>query len=415
MKVLVISSTFPPLRSGGADYAFWLCKALAENGQDVHVVTSRIENVATEPSMHIYPIMSGWSWRHLPRLWRFARRCQPDVVNVHFQRTVYDEHPMVTFVPALLKRTLPFLRVVTHIEEPSPPRTQLQPRPVRVVRKFIARWWVKTPVDYAFGTLLDASDRLVVLSAAHRLALNQHLPGVEKKCVLIPPPPNLRLCPEDGAAAWQKGRRQLGLAAETFLINYFGYLYPGKGLETLLQAFARVALRRDNVRLVVVGGSNQFAEKVLDRPNYAQDLHQLASQLGVADRVTWTGYCAPDCDLASLYFKCADACVLPFENGISLNNSSFAAAVAHALPIVTTKGETVEPAFVDGKNVLFTPPRDAEALAAAIEQLMDNPDLAQRLRRGAVELAEEWFSWNKVVRRTLAAFRGEDDGEGPGR
>ena len=47
----------------------------------------------------------------------------------------------------------------------------------------------------------------------------------------------------------------------------------------------------------------------------------------------------------TLYLCAADICVLPFNVGVRLNNSSFAAAAAHGLPIVTTRGEMLESAL----------------------------------------------------------------------
>ena len=105
-------------------------------------------------------------------------------------------------------------------------------------------------------------------------------------------------------------------------------------------------------------------------------------------------------------FLTADACVLPFDAGVTLARSSFAAAAAHGLPIVTTKGNSLESPFVDHKNVLLCPPKDPKALGIAIESLMRNPDLRRRLREGAFELAQEWFSWDKAVGRTIEALQG---------
>jgi glycosyltransferase involved in cell wall biosynthesis len=142
----------------------------------------------------------------------------------------------------------------------------------------------------------------------------------------------------------------------------------------------------------------------LDSRGWAQQMLRLPQELGIADRVAWTGGFPLESDRASLYLRAADACVLPFDQGIFLNNSSFAAAAAHGLPMLTTRGATLEPAFRHGENVFLCPPRDPELLAAAIETLLGDPDLCRRLGAGALRLAQEWFSWDKAIERTLAAF-----------
>lgn len=406
VKILVISATFPPMRSGGADYALRLCQELADAGQEVQVVTSRIENVARDSRLQIYPVMNDWSWRELPELLRIARRFRPDVLNLHFVGSIYNHHPMITLALSVIKRILPRVRVVTHIEYPAGIAYGKASRATRVVRKAVVRWLGAQGITYEFGTILNDSDCLIVLSDVHRMMLGEHLIGVDEKCVLIPPPPIMRMCVETNGAARRRGREMLGVAANDFLVAYFGYLYPGKGIETLLESFKQVAQCADHMRLVLVGGSNEVLLREVNRPDYVAELKQLSAQLGIADKVIWTGYYPTDSDHASVYLRSADTCVLPFDWGVYLNNSSFAAAAAHGLPVVTTKAEIIETPLIDGKNIILCPPKEPQAIAAAINSLASEPELRQRLSRGAHELARDWFSWDKAIQRTLAAFQG---------
>ncbi|MGH7825192.1 MAG: glycosyltransferase, partial [Candidatus Binatia bacterium] len=84
-----------------------------------------------------------------------------------------------------------------------------------------------------------------------------------------------------------------------------------------------------------------------------------------------------------------------------LNRSTVAAAAAHGLPIVTTKGQILEAPFIDQANMLLCPPNDPESIAAAVESLITNPELRSQLGAGALQLAREWFSWDKAVDRTI--------------
>jgi glycosyltransferase involved in cell wall biosynthesis len=92
--------------------------------------------------------------------------------------------------------------------------------------------------------------------------------------------------------------------------------------------------------------------------------------------------------------------------GVQLNNSSVAAAAAHGLPIVATRGSRLEAAFVDRENILLCPPKDPERMSAAIEALVDDPALRERLSAGSRRLAEEWFSWPRAIDRILKAAAG---------
>jgi len=404
VRVLVISGTFPPIKSGGAEYAFWLCKRLAESRLDVHVLTSSIDQVVTDPGIRLYPVMQRWSWSELPRLLRIVARCRPAVVNIHFAGAVYRNQPMITFLPSVLKRLSPRVSVVTHIEYPTGVDVSLLPFSTRVVRKVVARWVGECDVDWGYGTLLRDSDRLIVLCNNHRHVLSKHLSIVHPKCVLIPPPPNLRICEDNNGAARGRGRELLCVAPEDFLLAYYGYLYPSKGIETLLAAVQMVAGEQERVRLVLIGGSNEVVLRAMNRPRYAQELQDLSEQLGIANKVRFTGFCPSDSDQASTYLRGADACVLPFDDGVMLHRSSVAASAAHGLPIITTIGEILESAFIDKKNVLLCSPNDPKSLAAAICTLISDSHLQQRLRAGSLELAREWFSSDKAVERTIEVF-----------
>jgi polysaccharide biosynthesis protein PslF len=405
MKIVVLSATFPPMRSGGSDYAFWLCRRLAAMGLEIEVVTSRINQVATDPTFQVFPLMKRWSWREMPRLLRFLRRSKPDLVNLHFQNEIYHNHPMVTLVPVCLKRMDPSLRIVTHLEFPGGMKLHQQPRTTRAVRRAVVRWLNAPEIDYHYGSVLSHSDTIIILSDTHRQVLEDALPGVGAKCVLIPPSPNLRLYQGSADEARQRGRELLRIPADQLLIAFYGYLYPSKGIETLIRAFALLASRRSGVRLLIIGGDNQVSLRMHNRPGYVDELRELAQREGVAEQITWTGYCPSENHLGSLYLHSADLCILPFDNGIHLNNSSFAVAASHGLAVVTTKGAVVETPFLDGENVVLCQPRDPQALVRAIEFILDDPNLKRKVEAGSLTLAKEWFSWEASLERTLKVFR----------
>jgi glycosyltransferase involved in cell wall biosynthesis len=413
MKILVVSATYPPTKSGGADMAMALCQHLARSGHAVAVVTTRVPGVAADPLIRLYPVMERWGWKEQGRLLEIAREVRPDVINLHFHGEIYNDHPMITLAPSVLKRALPGARFVTHIEWPVPIRRLATGPWTQAVRAGVALYAGARGAPYGYGTILSASDRVIILSETHRALLARYDAGAAERCVLIPPPSIPRFHAEPEGEARRRGREALRVPADAFLLAYFGYLYPNKGVETLLRAFAAVAARRPAARLAVVGGVNEPVLKTAGRPRYAQELHELARDLGVADRAVWTGYVPGDTDDLSRYLRAADAAVLPYDSGAFLNNSSLAAAVSHGLPTVTTRGEILEAPLVGGANVLLCPPKDPQAVADAVESLMDSAALRDRLREGALTLAREWFSWERVLGRTLEAFGAPADDGGP--
>jgi len=400
MRVLVISAAFPPMRAGEADHTFYLCKHLTNRGLDVHVLTTNRTCVITNLPFKVYPIMQNWSWIELPRLVRFLKSCSSEAVLLYYIGWVYNDHPMITFAPTISRALLgrvPFVTQFANAEGSNPCSFS-----TRFLRKIVESWAGAEEVDYSFGTLLRDSDRIIVLSECHQARLSLCSASVDKKAVLIPPPPLMHICPEDNGASRKRGREALSVKPNEFLIAYLGYIYPPKGIETLLKAFQIVSTQRCHVRMVLIGGI--VAREYPDRPSYAQELKELSKQLGIDDKVIWTGEYLWNNDEASVYLRAADICVFPFNVGVQLNNSSFASATAHGLPIITTQSKMLEQPFIHEENVLLCPPKSPEAMANAIIRVIDNPELREHLRVGSLTLSQEWFSWEKAIDRTIATF-----------
>jgi glycosyltransferase involved in cell wall biosynthesis len=418
MKLLLIAP-FPPTKAPEVDHAVYLCNKLAAAGVDVHVLTKKQSKSIIHPRVTVHPDLASWSWYSLPNLALRLRLYAPDVVMLLYLGWAYNYHPMITFVPTISKKILPRTRFVTLVEshygvDPRytfdgcvirGPSSRLDRRIYRAVSRFMGlrgRDFGANHRDGDLGTLLRDSDHLIVVSERIHKILMARLPCVSSKTTVIPTPPLIRILPEDEGRVRRAGRERLGIRPEEFVLGYFGYTYPGKGVETLLRAFSLVSRGIQKVRLLLVGGSL----KMESNPRYTEELHELVTQLAIDEKVIWTGEYPAESDDASRHLRAADACVLPFDSGVCIHNSSFATAAAHGLPVITTRPDSLEEAFVDGENVLLCPPRDPEAMAALIEILINRPELQRRLHTGSLAMAQEWFSWDKSIERTIAACSG---------
>jgi len=81
-----------------------------------------------------------------------------------------------------------------------------------------------------------------------------------------------------------------------------------------------------------------------------------------------------------------------------------AEAMAFGRPVVAAAGGALLELVADGETGLLVPPRDAPALRAAVEQLLADPELRDRLGRAARARARERFGWEAVIDRTVAVF-----------
>jgi polysaccharide biosynthesis protein PslF len=393
----VISAAFPPASAGEADHAMHLCERLGELALDVHVLTQKIKGPGSR-SYTVHASMPDWGWPDLPRFAHRLKACSPDAVLLLYTPRDYNHRDMITYAPSIAKRIVPRARFVTQFETAlmGPQGSRF----VRAVRKGVAACVGQKKLDYVFGTLLCKSDHVITLSEKHSTALTRHFPQLNGKVSVIPPPPLLRMCAKKETAR-ERGRGRLGAKPDDFLLAYYGYVYEEKGIETLITALSLLKNRRRS-RLVIIGGNPGESHG----GSYLERLKAGAQNLGVSDRIVWTGEYNSGSEQASVYLHAADACVFPFKYGVSLNRSSVAAGAAHGLPIVTTRGADLERAFVDQENVLLCPPEDPPALAAALDSVMADPDLYRALAAGARELARRHFSWEGALKKTVEALGG---------
>jgi glycosyltransferase involved in cell wall biosynthesis len=164
-----------------------------------------------------------------------------------------------------------------------------------------------------------------------------------------------------------------------------------------------------NPRLLMIGGQTGASDPT-NVTSLAQ-VQQLIARLGLEERVEWTGYV--EAEEVSASFAAADLCVLPFRDGASFLHGTFHAALAHGMPIITTRPRLPLPELVHGENVFFVPPQDLPALVEAIRYLAGAPALRRALGEGARELSTQ-FHWDRIagdmlqLYRRLAAERGRD-------
>jgi len=399
-KVLIISGVFPPTRIAEGDHVLHLCKELSSQGLDISVLTTEGATGDGNLPFRVHPIMRDWNWMELGRLIATAKRFAPDTVLLWFVGHIYKFHPMISLVPTILKRVLPGVRVVTQITFPIATKPWETSYASRSIRKAVVAATGSEGADYYYGTLLRDSDQVIVMANSHLKEFAKVWPRVVGKSVLIPPPPLVTMS-RDSAETRREGRQRLGFSQSDFVFGFFGRLRRFKGLETLVEAFQRVRARHTNAKLAVIGGAdvNWFKEDW-----NVERLHEAARAHGIADSIAWTGEYPWDSNLGSTYLRSIDAAILPFDGGIDLNNSSFAAVAAHGLPTVATRGVELEPQFRDGENILLCAPKDPPALAAAMERVMIEGALRDRLTSGIEVLANDWFSWQVSAERTIAAL-----------
>ena len=229
------------------------------------------------------------------------------------------------------------------------------------------------------GGVLRRSVALGVLSrcqgflthaAVLRTALLESFSDVPVVAYPLPPVTSTRPIPEKEAV-----RRRMDVGPEERLALFLGLIRPYKGVDVLLEAFARLP-ETSQWRLVVAGepwgglGRNLAAQ--------VENLH-------LSDRVRLKFGWIPEAEVDQL-LSAADILVLPYRSGTQ--SAVAPMALSRGLPVLSTDvgglGEVVE----DGVSGLLVEPGSPEALADALVGL-ENEGLA-RLAAGARASANRW-------------------------
>lgn len=372
---------------------------------DVTVVTSKSAGVTEFEGITCFPTIESWSWRQLPKLLEMIRREQPSVIDVHFTGWAYAEHPMITMFPAFVAQHFPDIRLVTHIEFIRGIDRSAAALPSIAVRKLFTYFFGRKDISYDYGYLLRESKSLIVLGEWERDQLtSKYGDYLEPKIVVAPPGPIMPICDSLTDEERATIRKQNGFAPKDFVVAFFGYMFPGKGIEVLFRAASKIANRLP-IKLMMVGDTPEPAvmRKIGDN-DYIGTLRKLCEELGISERVAWTGYTASDSTEASKLLRSSDVCALPFDTGVRLHRSSFSFAAAHGLPIISTRAERMETPFVDGENILLVEPTNIDQLASAIERLYADSNARQVLSVGAACMAESLLSWQATVAITMESY-----------
>jgi glycosyltransferase involved in cell wall biosynthesis len=206
-------------------------------------------------------------------------------------------------------------------------------------------------------------------------------------------------------------RRELGVASDAPLIGVIGRIATLKGLEHFLKAAAIVASRFPSSRFLIIG-DEVFAtrgETVERDGNYTRELLRQAEELGLKDRVVFTGFRS---DIEKILSELTVSVQPSLSEGMS---NTLLESMAAGVPVVATSvGGAVE-AVQDEVNGLLVPPGDPNALANAICRFLDARDFAVRLGQAGRHSVTDRFSMNRMVETTSSLYESLLEQDGPTR
>jgi glycosyltransferase involved in cell wall biosynthesis len=166
-----------------------------------------------------------------------------------------------------------------------------------------------------------------------------------------------------------------------------------QGLDTVIRALAEVPA----AELLIAGGPSGSGPEA-DPAN--QGLARLARDLGVADRITFTG----DVSRTHLPALLRSADLLLSGAWEDPFGTAALQAMACGTPVAASAVGVVGDAVIDGTTGILVPPGQPSVLACRIRRLLASPMQLDAFSVAAVDRARSRYSWDRIGRETVRAY-----------
>jgi glycosyltransferase involved in cell wall biosynthesis len=171
--------------------------------------------------------------------------------------------------------------------------------------------------------------------------------------------------------------------AEPGRVLFLGRIEEAKGVFELVDAVAKLAARLPKLRLVLGGAGD------------VDQVRHRAAALGILERIELPGWLDEHARAAELQ-RASVFCLPSHAEGLPM---ALLEAMAASKAVVASRVGAIPEAVVDGDNGLLVPAHDSAALAAALERVLADPALGQRLGTQARATVEQHYSLDAVGAR----------------
>ena len=272
---------------------------------------------------------------------------------------------------------------VVHLHDPHAVSAGLLARRLAGRRPLVAT----RRVDFALRGFLSrrkyaACDRVIAVSEAIAGVLRRGGLSTERVRLVYEGVPDRR-----AQTGGREALRELGVPEDAPVVGNVAALTGHKDQATLLAAAARVGVHLPEARFVIVGEGELRGQ-----------LEAQARDLGLERRCIFAGFRA---DLDRLIPAFTVFCLSSHMEGLG---TSLLDAMAFGVPVVATAAGGIPEAVTDGITGRLVPPRDPDALAAALVEALQDPARRDAWGRAGRKRFEERFTADRMVEATLAVY-----------
>ncbi|MFH1858087.1 MAG: glycosyltransferase family 4 protein [Candidatus Omnitrophota bacterium] len=362
--------------SGGSSVSLVrLLKVLDRNRWTPVVITHRVGNMTEEMltnGIPVFPIplrpadREGGLLRNIVmfyiplffRLLREFREIKPDVIHLNNS----PREPLVAIWAASLLR----IPVVAHLRT-TRPLTRIE---LSLTKRLKALIVLSQMVKKLFEGQDVPSGKIRYIPDGIEIAHHEHLP-----------------------LNAEKARRQLGILNSEPVIGVVARLMPKKGQEQFIRAMAKVVKVYPNVKAVILG------DECETHSNYLSFLKNMVSQEELSGNIQFTGWVEKPEDLYPAFDIVTQTSLL--QEGLP---SVCLEAMGIGIPVVSTRVGAVPELVEEGVAGLLVPPGDADAMAEALLQLLQDERKRLEMGENARKRVIEHFNLRKTKEKMEALY-----------
>jgi glycosyltransferase involved in cell wall biosynthesis len=386
MRILLITDLYPPMIGGVPTITHELALDLSRRGHQVWVIAPSeqartVRESARNLSIHRFasfewPAYTSLRIAFLPvaPIATLIRQIQPDIIHIH----------------SLLMLGTIGRMLGTSLNIPVIGTNHYMPLNVSATLHASALSKPFNSLTYRYMVSFFNHCDLVTAPTATAIDLLKRQ-GLETPTHVISN--GIRLNKFAGATADPALLRGLRLPAETPLLLHVNRLSKEKRVDVVIDAMRSV---NRPVRLVIAGSGSE-----------SQRLHQQARDLGLENRITFTGPVSSK-TLAALY-GASSAFIIASEG--ELQSIATMDAMLSGLPVVAANAVALPELVQNGRNGILFPPGDSEACAAAINQITGDRLLRERMGATSLQIIETHDrervldQWDALYHEVRAAAR----------
>lgn len=384
LRILMLIERYWPLVGGSEAQCQLLAEALTRQGLQVVILTRHIQPRSPAKEMHNSVQINRIPPGGIGRIWKeglFALGAAWWLVQHRVEYDLVHAHSATSLTGLVTLPVLGWLRKprVVKIATSGDVQKSVIETTAGISRPSIIHRWINRTINRALRSVE------ALLAISHEIETELRSNGVaQEKIHFLPNAVDTKHFRPVTPAEREQHRAALSLPSG-LLVLYSGRLIHRKGIDVLLTAWPEIVRVLPTARLILLGsGQTSLDSNESALREHIRQSGQPSSILLVGERSSvWE------------YLASTDVFVFPSRRE-GLSNALLEAMSTGCAVAATAIGGTVD-VVIDGRNGLLCPPNDPTALAANLRQILQTPDLRQRLGSAARQTMLDHYAVERLL------------------